>query len=419
LPRETSSTEIVHRTTCRVCEASDLDLILSLGPTPLANAFLRSPEEFASERSYPLDLYRCQRCSLLQLLDVVNPDVLFRHYLYVTGTSTTQAAHNRRYAQSLVELLRLGAGDLVVEIASNDGSLLRSFASHGVRTLGVEPARNLAAESTASGIETVGEFFTHELAGRLRADHGPARAVVANNVLAHVDDPRSFLAGCRDLLADDGLLAIEVPYVGELLDRVEYDTVYHEHLSYFSIAALLRLGEAVGLAAVRIDRLPVHGGSLRVCFSRSQQGHGLEVQAQETDERSAGLAGADRYRQFAADVEESRAVLVAFLERLAAEGRLVAGYGAPAKGNTLLNYCRIDTRLLRYTVDKNPRKVGLFTPGAHLPVLDVSALSAIETTPDHVLILAWNLAEEIMQEQRAYRDRGGRFIIPVPRARVA
>jgi hypothetical protein len=417
--RETGPTEIVHRTTCRICDASDLDLILSLGPTPLANAFLRSPEDFATERSYPLDLYRCRRCGLLQLLDVVDPELLFHHYVYVTGTSTTQTAHNRRYAQCLVESLRLGPRDLVVEVASNDGSLLRSFASHGVRTLGVEPARNLAAESTASGIETVGEFFTRELAGRLLAHHGPARAVVANNVLAHVDDPRSFLAGCRDLLAADGVLAIEVPYVGDLVDRVEYDTVYHEHLSYFSIAALLRLGEAVNLAAVRIDRLPVHGGSVRVYFSPAEEGHSPDVREREAEERRAGVVDAERYRQFAADVEESRTALVDILERLATERRQVAGYGAPAKGNTLLNFCRIDTRLLRYTVDKNPRKVGLFTPGAHLPVLDVSALSASETTPDQVVILAWNLAEEIMQEQRAYRDRGGHFIIPVPRARVA
>jgi hypothetical protein len=214
-------------------------------------------------------------------------------------------------------------------------------------------------------------------------------------------------------------VAIEVPYVGDLLERVEYDTVYHEHLSYFSIAALLRLGEAVNLRAVRIDRLPVHGGSVRVCFSPAAKEHSPQVCEQEAEEQRAGLAGVERYRQFAADVEASRTALVDLLERLAPDGRAVAGYGAPAKGNTLLNFCRIDTRLLGYTVDKNPRKVGLFTPGAHLPVLDVSALSASETIPDRVVILAWNLAEEIMREQRAYRKRGGQFIIPVPRARVA
>ena len=418
MPGEAIAAEIVHRHTCRVCDSSELEPILSLGPTPLANAFLRSPDEFAAERWYPLDLYCCGLCGLLQLLDVVNPEVLFRHYLYVTGTSTTQAAHNRRYAESLVARLGLGERDLVAEVASNDGSLLRCFAAHGIRTLGIEPAQNLAAESAASGVETVSEFFTFDLARRLRADHGPARAVVANNVLAHVDDPRGFLAGCRELLAADGLIAVEMPYVGDLVESVEYDTVYHEHLSYFSIASLLRLAEAVNLSAAGLERLPVHGGSLRLYLSPSAGGHAPEVRALEAEERRAGLASAERYRQFAADVEESRKALVGVLERLAAEGREVAGYGAPAKGNTLLNFCRIDTRLLRYTVDKNPRKVGLFTPGAHLPVRDVSALSAAETKPDYLLILAWNLAEEIMQQQRAYRDRGGRFIIPVPRARV-
>lgn len=418
MPDDGGRAEILRRTTCRVCDATALEPILSLGPTPLANAFLRSPEEFASERWYPLDLYFCAHCGLLQLLDVVDPEVLFRHYLYVTGTSTTQAAHNRAYARTMVERLGLGPDDLVVEVASNDGSLLRAFASHGVRTLGVEPAQNLATEASASGIATVSEFFTRDLAAALRAERGPARAVVANNVLAHVDDPRGFLAGCRELLADDGLIAIEVPYVGELVERVEYDTVYHEHLSYFSIGALLRLAEAVGLAAVRLDRLTVHGGSLRLSLSRSAPAHAAEVLALEEGERHAGLADAARFRRFAREVAESRGALVDLLEGLAVEGRSVAAYGAPAKGNTLLTFCGIDTRLVRYTVDRNPRKVGLYTPGSHLPVRDVAALVAGEDRPDFVLILAWNLAEEIMEQQRAYRDLGGRFIIPVPRAHV-
>jgi SAM-dependent methyltransferase len=415
---EADTAEIVHRTTCRVCDTPDLEPILSLGPTPLANAFLHSPEQFAHERSYPLSLYFCRRCCLLQLLDVVSADVMFRQYLWVTGTSTTIAAHNRTLARTLVDLLKLGPADLVAEVASNDGSLLRCFASHGIRTLGIEPARNLAAEAAASGIETVNEFFSRTLARRLRSDRGSAHAVVANNVLAHVDDPRDFLAGCRDLLTDDGLLVVEVPYVGDLLERVEYDTIYHEHLSYFSVASILRLCEAVELAAVRVDRLQVHGGSMRWYFARSNRGHAPEVLAFEADERRAGLADAARYRRFAAEVHESRDALVSLLEQLAAEGRRVVGYGAPAKGNTLLNFCRIDTRLLPYTVDMNPRKIGLYTPGAHIPVREVPALYTIGYNPDDVLILAWNLAEEIMQQQQAHRDRGGRFIIPIPRAQV-
>lgn len=416
MPVENITGDITRRSRCRICDSSDLEPFLTLGPTPLANAFLRSPDEFAAERWYPLDLYFCRECSLMQLVDVVNPEVLFRHYLYVTGTSTTMAAHNRAYAQALVDRLGLVASDLVAEAASNDGSLLRCFASHGVRTLGIEPARNLAAEAASCGIETVGEFFTAALARDLRAAQGPARVVAANNVLAHVDDVRDFMLGCRELVADDGLITIEVPYVGELIDRIEYDTIYHEHFSYFSITSLLRLCECTGLHVVDIDRLPVHGGSLRLYVSRSAAAHGPAARALEADERRAGLTASGRYHQFAADVHATRRALVALLERLASEGRPVTGYGAPAKGNTLLNFCGITTRLVRYTVDRNPRKIGLFTPGAHLAVRDVSALDA--DPPDYILVLAWNFADEIMEQQKTHRERGGRFIVPVPRAQV-
>lgn len=410
--------DLVLRTTCRVCGARDLEQILSLGPSPLANAFLRSSDEFADERRYPLDLYFCSQCSLLQLLHVVDPDILFRHYLYVTGTSTTMAEHNLAYATTVADLLHLSPTDLVVEVASNDGSLLKRFQHHGVRTLGIEPAGNLAALASATGIETLNEFFTHTVAVTVRAERGAARVVAANNVLAHVDDPIDFLAGCRELLTDDGLVTIEVPYVGALLDRLEYDTVYHEHLSYFSVRSLLTLCERVGLSVVRIDRVPVHGGSLRLYLSRSAAAHGPEVRALEAEERQAGVTDVARYRRFAHDVEAGRAELVGLLKRLLGEGKRVAGYGAPAKGNTLLNYCGIDTQLLPYTVDKNPLKVGLFTPGTHIPVRDVAALSNGAGGPDYVLILAWNFADEIMHQLRAHRDRGGRFILPVPRPQV-
>jgi hypothetical protein len=410
--------EVTHRTSCRVCESTNLERILSLGPSPLANAFLESTDQFAAERRYPLDLFFCHTCSLLQLLDVVDPEVLFRHYLYVTGTSATMAHHNEAYAGTLVDLLDLDADDLVVEVASNDGSLLRCFRERGVRTLGIEPARNLAAEASAAGIETLSEFFSSGVARALRAQRGAARAVVANNVLAHVDLPREFLSGCRELVADDGLIVIEVPYVGDLLDRVEYDTVYHEHLSYFSVTSLLALCDRVGLGVVRIDRLPVHGGSLRIYISRLADGHTAAVRELGADEQRAGLHTVARYRRFAGDVESSRTSLVSLLEQLRAQGRQVVGYGAPAKGNTLLNYCGIDARLLPYTVDRNRRKVGLFTPGTHIPVRDVSALYEGVHDPDYVLILAWNFADEIMQQEHRYRDRGGRFIVPVPEAQV-
>jgi len=361
-----------------------------------------------------LDLYFCETCSLVQLLDVIDPEVLFRHYIYVTGTSDTMAAHNTAYAATLVDLLSLTANDLVVEAGSNDGSLLSCFQGHGVRTLGVEPASNIAALARERGTETLNLFFDAQAARQIRASYGPSKAVLANNVLAHVDDPAGFLRGCRLLLAAGGLVVIEVPYLGELLARLEYDTIYHEHLSYFSINALLRLFEGAGLAVTRIDHVPVHGGSLRVYAAawEEQKAHANDVCAVAAAEEAAGLTSFVRYQHFADEVAIQRRKLCALLEKLKAQGKTVAGYGAPAKGNTLLNYCGIGTELLPYTVDKNPLKVGLLTPGMHIPVLPTETLLANQ--PDYVLILAWNFADEIMRQQQVYRDRGGRFIVPLP-----
>jgi hypothetical protein len=336
---------------------------------------------------------------------------LFRHYIYVTGTSDTIARHNVSYARTVTDLLELGVGDLVVEIASNDGSLLKQFQALGVSTLGVEPACNLAEEARKNGVETVAQFFNSEVGRRLRESYGAAKAVIANNVLAHVDDTIGFLRGARVLLADGGMAIFEVPYLLELLDRLEYDTIYHEHLCYFSVIALRRLCESAGLVIARIDRVPVHGGSLRV-YAAAGQRHAMDVVRMAEAEEAAGLSSLERYWKFAAGVERSRALLRELLYRLQSAKQTIAAYGAPAKGNTLLNYCGIDTSLLPYTVDKNERKVGLFTPGMHIPVRPVSAIQ--NERPDNVLILAWNFSEEIMRQQQAYRDLQGRFITPIP-----
>lgn len=407
-----------RRTTCRGCGNSALHRFLELGPTPLANAFLASEGDFAEERSYPLDVYLCERCTLVQLLDVVDPEVLFRDYVYVTGTSETMAVHNREYAGTVAGLLDLGGDDLVVEVASNDGSLLSCFRDHGVATLGVEPATNIAAMATAAGIETVNRFFDASLGEELRRERGPARAVLGNNVLAHVDDTLGFLKGFRALLADDGLAVLEVPYLGEFLDGLEYDTVYHEHLCYFSIRALLHLCEAAGLRMVRVDHVPVHGGSVRLYAApdTARSDHDPAVVALADAERERGFGDPDRYDRFAREVQEQRGEFVGLLERLRDDGRSIAAYGAPAKGNTLLNYCGIGTDLIPWTVDRNPLKVGTFTPGSHIPVLPVETLA--ERQPDVVVILAWNFAAEIMEQQQDYRSRGGRFLLPLPRPRL-
>jgi SAM-dependent methyltransferase len=407
------------RTTCRGCGGHSFERFLELGPTPLANSFLRSPADAATEPSYPLDVYLCRDCSLVQLLDVIDAETLFRDYIYVTGTSETMARHNVGYAEDVVSSLGLGPDSLVVEVASNDGSLLARFADHGVRILGVEPARNIAALARAAGIETVDEFFDADLGRSLRAERGSAAVVVANNVLAHVDDPVGFLSGARELIDDDGHVVTEFPYLGDFLDHLEYDTVYHEHLSYFSVIALMTLYERAGLALTRIDRRPVHGGSLRVYAARRtsrRSAHAESVVALSDEERRKGYDRADTYHAFARRVAAQRTALRTLLLDAKAAGKRIAAYGAPAKGNTMLNYCGIGNDVLDFVTDKSPHKVGRLTPGSHIPVVDAASL--VERRPDLVLILAWNFADEIMRQQAEYTRNGGRFVLPIPEPRI-
>lgn len=407
-----------QRVDCRACGGSELVPVLDLGLQPLANALLGDPADFVGERRFPLVLAGCAACGLPQLIDVIDPEVLFAHYLYVTGTSETMAAHNRRYAATVREVVGLGPGDLVVEVASNDGSLLSCLQVEGARVLGIEPAANIAALARERGIPTVVEFFGQGVGPAIRTEHGAARAVIGNNVLAHVDDPVAFLADARALVAEDGMVIVEVPYLEEMLARLEYDTIYHEHLCYFSVAALTRIAERAGLSVIRVDRVPVHGGSIRVYAAPATRvaHHAPAVVAMVAAEVAAGLTDLSALRRFARAVVDSRAVLRRLLDALRVEGARVAAYGAPAKGNTLLNYCGIGTDLVAYTVDRSPLKQGLYTPGQHLPVHSAEYL--LQDQPDYVLLLAWNFAEEIMTQQAEYARRGGRFILPLPVPRV-
>jgi len=403
-----------HRQTCRVCAKTDLACLIDFGQMPLANSFLTSETEFSGERFYPLGLYYCRICGLVQLLDVISPAVLFQDYIYVTGTSDTIAQHNNEYARTVVEQLQLEKEDMVVEVASNDGSLLKCFQPYGVKILGIEPAGNIASIANQNGIRTENTFFNLNSAGDILKKYGTARTVIGNNVLAHIDDPRDFLSGMALLAGHEGVVIIEVPYLKELIDRLEYDTIYHEHLSYFSVSALSKLFEKAGLSILKIERIPVHGGSLRVTAGSSEvyTQHAEIVEMFLDAERKSGMMSQEYFLDFVSKVETNRKTLVGMLHKVKSQGKSIAGYGAPAKGNTLLNYCQITTDLLPYTVDKNPFKVGKLTPGMHIPVLPVETL--LEQQPDVVLILAWNFAEEIIEQQETYRMRGGQFIIPLP-----
>jgi cyclopropane fatty-acyl-phospholipid synthase-like methyltransferase len=416
----TASAMLHHvRSTCRLCGATELTRVLSFGRVPLANAFPHQCEDPAQEPRYPLDVYFCERCSLVQLRDVIDPHVLFRDYIYVSGTSDALAEHHARYARDIVEVLDLRPGAFVVEVASNDGSLLGCLARYGVNGLGIEPSVNIAAQARARGIRTLEVFFNSAVAREVRQSFGPAKAIIANNVLAHVDDPTDFLGGCKELLEPDGLVVVEVPNLRDLMAGLEYDTIYHEHLSYFTAGALLRLAEAAGLSVVRLQRVEIHGGSLRMWAGRRERfgEHAAQARALAAADAGAGLASRTAYKLFAARVAEHRAQLRDLLEQLRSAGRTIAGYGAPAKATTLLNYCGIGSDLISFTVDKNPLKVGRVTPGTHIPILPVSTI--LERQPDYLLVLAWNFAAEVLGQQQAYRARGGNFIIPVPEARIS
>ena len=407
-----------RRSRCRACDQETLEVFLSLGPQPLANALPLSPNDREGEAKYPLDVAFCTTCGLVQIPDVIRPEVLFGDYVYVTGVSSTIAEHNRRYAATVVERLGLGAQDLVVEVASNDGSLLRCFQAEGVDVLGVEPASNIAAMAREAGVPTEDVFFDAELAAELRDRHGPAAAIIGNNVLAHVDRTADFLSGMAAMLRPDGLAITEVPYLRDFVERLEYDTVYHEHHCYFGVTPLLRLAERAGLRVVDVEEVPVHGGSIRVFYApeATHPEHGARALEMAEAERRDGLLDVERYRQFAKDVEAQRDALLGLLADLQGEGSTVAGYGAPAKGHTLLNYCGIGPDVLPFTVDRNPLKVGKYTPGTRIPILPVEAIA--ERRPDYLLILPWNFAEEIMEQQSEFRESGGRFILPIPEPRI-
>jgi SAM-dependent methyltransferase len=413
----TTNISCVHRTTCRLCNSSDVAIVLPMVPTPVADDYVSSDRVAVPQQAFPLDLYQCGACGHVQLLDVVNPDILFGNYTYTTSVSLGLTEHFRRYAAEMIERGALGDDSLVVEIGSNDGTLLRFFKVQGIRVLGVDAASGIAAQATAAGIPTLPTYFTVDLARQIRRDHGAAALVAANNVFAHVDDLGGVADGIRELLADDGAFVFEVSYLVDIVEKMLFDTVYHEHLCYHSIKPLQRFFRAHGLELFDVQRTASKGGSLRCFVQRSGGPHAMQAVVEERVrlEIDSGLDSPAPFRALHERLQSLKSELLETIDRLLGEGKMIAGYGASATVTTLSHYFDLGSRV-EYLVDDNPRKHGMFSPGHHLPVLASDAL--YERRPDCVVILAWAYAEPILQRHARFTAEGGRFILPMPRLRI-
>jgi C-methyltransferase C-terminal domain/Putative zinc binding domain/Methyltransferase domain len=406
----------LHR--CRLCGAHLDRTFVDLGMSPLCESYVPAERLDEAEVFYPLHVRLCESCLLVQIPAYVSGEQIFSDYAYFSSYSDSWVAHAKRYADAMISRLDLDSASLVTEVASNDGYLLQHFLASGIPVLGVEPAGNVAEAARSRGIPTVVEFLGPDTGQRIAARHGRADLVAANNVFAHVPDIRGFAAGLRALVKDTGLVTLEFPHLLRLIERRQYDTIYHEHFSYLSLLTSSRALATAGLSVVDVDELGTHGGSLRV-YARPGESAGeptTRVKAVLHEEEYAGLHAVSGHAGFAADVLQIKSDLLGFLLTAARQGRSVAGYGAPGKGNTLLNHCGIRSDLLSYTVDRSPVKQGKYLPGTHIPIHPPERLA--QTRPDYILVLPWNLREEISRQLDYVRSWGGRLVFPIPELEI-
>jgi SAM-dependent methyltransferase len=404
---------------CRFCQAVLTRTFVDLGRAPLSNAFLAADQLHSMEPHYPLHVYVCETCLLVQLEEFQTATDIFGDYLYFSSFSDLWLRHAEKYAERMTAELRLSAASLVVEVASNDGYLLQYFRQRDIGVLGIEPAANVAKVAEAIGVPTDVAFFSTDTARRLVQTGKAADLICANNVLAHVPDLNDFVAGLKILLKPTGTITVEFPHLRRLIAERQFDTIYHEHFSYFSLLVVDKLFARHGLTVFDVDSLETHGGSLRIhaghAEDRTRQRTG-RFHAVVADERAAGLAGLAIYDRFAETVVEVKCQVLGFLIAARREGKLVAGYGAPAKGNTLLNYCGVGPELIAFTVDRSPHKQGRYLPGVQIPIHAPERI--FETRPDYVFILPWNIRSEIIEQMHAVRDWGGRFVVAIPNVQV-
>ncbi len=410
--------DIIHRRgDCRGCGSTDIDLFFSLKPTPIGDAYVTPDKVDVPQPSYPIDLFMCRKCGLAQLTDVIDADVLYGDYIYMTASSLGLAEHFGGYAEAVIERARLRPGSLVVDLGSNDGTLLKQFKSRGMNVLGVEPASHIAAEATAAGVKTVDKFFSPAVAREMAAEFGKANVVTANNVFANIDDLRSWVEGIDALLSPDGVFVCESYYLADVLQNMVFDFIYHEHLSAFSVKPIQALFANAGLELAAVQRVSTKGGSLRYFVQRpggpvAKDGSVGELLALED---RTGLYRKETYAGFAAKVEALKEQTRSLLAKLRSEGKSIAGFGASITGTTLIYHFEIG-EFLDFLADDNPAKQGRFSPGLHLPVLPSPSLC--ERRPDYVVVLAWRFANEIIRKNQAYLDQGGHFIVPVPKMKV-